>query len=45
LGVGREIVTAVVYVVLGGTALALGLAFGLGGQDKAKEIIDKKSGN
>ncbi len=41
LGVGTQIVTTAVGAVLGGTALALGLAFGLGGKDKAKEMIDK----
>ena len=41
LGVGKQIVTAAVGAVLGGTALALGLAFGLGGKDKAREIIEK----
>jgi small-conductance mechanosensitive channel len=43
LGVGQQVITAVVSAVLGGTALALGLAFGLGGRDKAKQIIDKQS--
>lgn len=41
LGVGTQIVTAAVSAVLGGAALALGLAFGLGGKDKAKQIIEK----
>ena len=41
LGVGEQIVLAVVTAILGGTALALGLAFGLGGKDKAKSIIEK----
>lgn len=41
LGVGKQIVTAAVGAVLGGTALALGLAFGLGGKDKAHELIEK----
>ncbi|MBP7274882.1 MAG: mechanosensitive ion channel [Kiritimatiellae bacterium] len=41
LGVGEDIVRAAVTAVLGGTALALGLAFGLGGKDKAKQIIEK----
>ena len=41
LGVGTQIVTATVCAVLGGAALALGLAFGLGGKDKAKAIIEK----
>lgn len=41
LGVGTQIVATAVGAVLGGTALALGLAFGLGGKEKAKEIIEK----
>lgn len=41
LGVGKQVVTAAVGAVLGGTALALGLAFGLGGKDKARELIEK----
>jgi len=43
LGVGEEIVRIAVSAVLFGTALALGLAFGLGGRDRAAELIDKKS--
>jgi hypothetical protein len=43
LGVGEEVVKVAVSAVLGGTALALGIAFGLGGKDKAKEIIDRQS--
>lgn len=43
LGVGEEIVTVAVSAVLGGAALALGIAFGLGGRDKAKEVIEKRS--
>jgi hypothetical protein len=42
LGVGTQIVTTAVGAVLGGTALALGLAFGLGGKEKAREIIERK---
>ena len=41
LGVGEDIVRIAVSAVLGGSALALGLAFGLGGRDRAKEIVDK----
>ena len=44
MGVGRDIVTVGVSSVLGGTALALGLAFGLGGKDKAKAFLEKGSG-
>jgi hypothetical protein len=43
LGVGEEVVQVAVSAVLGGTALALGLAFGLGGRDRAKEIIERTS--
>jgi len=43
LGVGDEIVRIAASAVLFGTALALGLAFGLGGRDRAQELIDKKS--
>ena len=43
LGVGREVVQVAVSAVLGGTALALGLAFGLGGRERAKEIIERQS--
>jgi len=45
LQISPQIVSATVWVVLGGTALALGLAFGLGGKDKAKAIIEKTSGS
>jgi hypothetical protein len=41
LGVGEDIVRIAVGAVLGGSALALGLAFGLGGRDKAKEIVER----
>lgn len=42
LGVGRGIVVATFITLLGGTALALALAFGLGGRDIAKEALEKK---
>ncbi len=42
LGVGREIIQVAVSAVLGGSALALGLAFGLGGRERAKEIIERQ---
>jgi hypothetical protein len=41
LGVSQEIVTTTVSMVFGAAALALGLAFGLGGRDRAKEFIDR----
>ncbi|NLF21757.1 MAG: mechanosensitive ion channel [Lentisphaerae bacterium] len=43
LGVGQEIVVVAVAAILGGAALALGLAFGLGGRDRAKDAIDRWS--
>ena len=43
LGVGREIIQVAVSAVLGGSALALGLAFGLGGRERAKEIIERQA--
>ena len=43
LGVGEEVVEIAVAATLYGTALALGLAFGLGGRDRAKEIVDSAS--
>ncbi len=41
LGVGEEIIRIAVAAVLGGAALALGLSFGLGGRDRAKEVVEK----
>lgn len=41
LGVSQQIVTVAITSVLGGAALAIGLAFGLGGKDRAKAIIEK----
>ena len=41
LGVAENIVQVAVSAVLGGAALALGLAFGLGGQERAKEILER----
>ncbi|MDD5706508.1 MAG: mechanosensitive ion channel [Kiritimatiellae bacterium] len=43
LGVGKEIVMIAVSAVLGGAALALGLAFGLGGQYRAKDTVERWS--
>ncbi len=39
LGVGREIINAIVYGIVGTLTLALGLSFGLGGKEIAQEII------
>jgi hypothetical protein len=44
LGVGREIVVNAVTAVLGGAALALGIAFGLGGKDRAQRWLERQSG-
>jgi Mechanosensitive ion channel, conserved TM helix len=41
LGVGREVVSVAVGATFGGVALAVGLAFGLGGRERAKQIIEK----
>ena len=41
LGVADEILQVAVSAVLGGTALALALAFGLGGRENAKAFLDK----
>ena len=40
LGVGNEIVMIALGALLGGGALALGLAFGLGGKDRARELVE-----
>lgn len=40
LGVGEEIIRIAVSAVLGGAALALGIALGLGGRERAKEFVD-----
>jgi hypothetical protein len=42
LGVGEEIVQTAVAAVLGGAALALGIAFGLGGKERAQQFLDSK---
>jgi hypothetical protein len=39
LGIGEEIVTAAFGIVFGATALALALAFGLGGRDVAADYL------
>ncbi len=41
LGVGEDIVLVAVGSLLGGAALALGLAFGLGGKDRAREVVER----
>ena len=44
LNVGREIIMIAVGALAGGSALALGLAFGLGGKDRARSLIDTWTG-
>lgn len=41
LGIGEEIVAAAFIIAFGATALALALAFGLGGRDTAAEYLRK----
>ena len=41
LGVGEDVIQMVVGAVVGGAALAVGLAFGLGGKDRAREVLDR----
>ncbi len=41
LGVGEDVVQMVVGAVVGGAALAVGLAFGLGGKERAREVLDR----
>jgi len=41
LGIGKEIVTTAFLLAFGASALALGLAFGLGGKDLAGEYLKK----
>lgn len=40
LNIAREIVVSAFQIIFGATCLALALAFGLGGKDKASEIIN-----
>ena len=42
LGIGEEIVTAAFIIVFGAVALALALAFGLGGRDVAADYLKKR---
>jgi len=45
LGVASNVVSVAVAAVFGGAALALGLAFGLGGRDRAKAFLDGDRGS
>jgi len=42
VGVGRGIVVATFAIILGGFVLALAIAFGLGGRDIAREMLERK---
>lgn len=42
LGIGRETVLISYAIILSGFVLAIAIAFGLGGRDAAKEMIEKK---
>jgi len=42
LGIGRSTVIAAFTIVFGGAVLALALAFGLGGQDLARRLLEKR---
>ena len=42
LGIGRSTVIAAFTIVLGGAVLALALAFGLGGRDLARRLLEKR---
>jgi len=42
LGIGKETIVIAFAIIFGGVVLALAIAFGLGGQDTAKEYIKKK---
>jgi len=42
LGVGRSILVATYSIIVGSLALALALAFGLGGRDAAKRYLERK---
>jgi len=42
LGIGRQTMLAAFTIAFGGLVLALALAFGLGGRDRARDFLDKK---
>ncbi len=42
LGIGRQAVLAAFTIVFGGLVLALVLAFGLGGKDIARSLLEEK---
>jgi hypothetical protein len=41
LGIGEEIVESAFVIAFGATALALAIAFGLGGKDLAADLMKK----
>ncbi len=41
LNIGTEIIQTIIQMTLGGLGLALAIAFGLGGKDWAKDMVDK----
>ena len=42
IGIGRGIVVATFAIILGGIVFGLAIAFGIGGRDIAKEMLEKK---
>jgi hypothetical protein len=44
LGIGYGIVGVTFSILLGGVVLALALAFGLGGKDLAREVLERRFG-
>ncbi|HDZ62202.1 MAG TPA: hypothetical protein ENH40_03530 [Nitrospirae bacterium] len=42
LGIGKDTILVAFAVIFGGVVLTLAIAFGVGGQDAAKEYIDKR---
>jgi hypothetical protein len=44
LGIGKDTIIVSFAIIFGGIVLALALAFGLGGRDRARDFIEKKLG-
>jgi hypothetical protein len=42
LGIAKEMVVAAFSIAFGGVVLALALAFGLGGRDLARELLERR---